>query len=116
LLADKFGVCRWLISTLPCPDASSNLRAHCIWETMDLSLHTFIIQHIASLEFDKVKGLITFYAIFEHLHRCYEKLELYAQLMYLKKGLDIIFKPNAPFAPTLNIHPLFSVKHWGDQP
>jgi gag-polypeptide of LTR copia-type len=91
------------MGTLPCPDASSNLRAHCIWETMDLSLWVFIIQHIVPLEFNEVESLTTSCMVFEHLCGCHEKLGLYAQLMYLKEGLNIMFEPNAPFAPTLGI-------------
>jgi gag-polypeptide of LTR copia-type len=103
LLADKFGVRGWLMGTLSCPDTTANLRAHHIWETTDLSLCAFILQHIAPLEFDEVKNLATSHAVFEHLHGRHEKLGLYAQLMYLKEGLDVMFEPNAPFVPTLGV-------------
>jgi hypothetical protein len=77
ICADKTGVRAWLNGTQPRPDPVLYPKAHRIWETTDLSLRAFIIEHISPSIIDEVLSLDTAYEVYEHLHKHHKRQGLY---------------------------------------
>jgi phosphohistidine phosphatase SixA len=101
ICADKTGVHAWLNGTQPRPDLVLYPKAHRIWETTDLSLRAFIIEHISPSIIDEVLSLDTAYEVYEHLRKHHERQGLYTQLLLLKEALEIRFNPDVSLTVTL---------------
>ena len=79
--------------SLPCPDILLYPRAHWIWDNNDRSLRAFILRHISVDDYDIINPLRTngSCVIFKALQNRHEQLGLHAQVLTLRKALDVRF-------------------------
>ena len=102
ILVDKHAFTDWLDGGIPCPDATTHERACQIWKINDRALRTFILERVSIADYDIVCGLPDSRTIYEALRHRHQRFELHAQVLLIKEGLDIQFKPGVPFTDTLN--------------
>jgi hypothetical protein len=93
LLADGQGFFRYLDGTLRCPDSLMYPTAYWIWDNNDRSLRAFILGHISPGDYDLVSPIrgAGARAIFAALRKRHEQLGLHAQVLTLRKVLDMRF-------------------------
>lgn len=111
LLADGQGFARYLDGSLSCPDILVYPRAHWIWDNNDRSLHAFILRHISVDDYDIVNPLRKHgsCAIFKALQSHHEQLGLHAQVLTLRKALDVRFNSAKSLDDTVTeLHKLYN--------
>ena len=72
--------------------------AYDIWANNDDSLKAFLLTHVLDNDYDLIVNKDTAYNMFKRLHKRHEKLGLHAQVLLLKKALDICCTPNVPLS------------------
>ncbi|KAH8999310.1 hypothetical protein EDB92DRAFT_2007049 [Lactarius akahatsu] len=99
IVVDKQAFTDWLDGGIP-PDATTHARACQIWKINDRALRTFILERVSIADYDIVPDSRAIYEALRHRH---QRFELHAQVLLIKEGLDIRFKPGVvPFADTSN--------------
>ena len=88
----------WLDGMLLQPNLATHAKAHQIWCSNDKSLRAFILSHISNNDYKHVSYLNTSHKVFEVLHVWHENLGLHAQVVLLKKVLEICFMPDVPLS------------------
>ena len=101
LLASRTGFAKWLNGSVSRPDEHTQPKASWIWESND-ELRAFILEHISKVDFDLVKGHKTSHEVFQALRKRHERVGMYAQVLLLKKALNIHFDLNTPLSTTVS--------------
>jgi transposase InsO family protein len=93
LAASGQGFARYLDGTLACPDVNVNPKGYWIWDNNDRSLWAFMLRHISPEDYEVVTPFRTHgaHAVYEALRERHEKRGLYAQVLLIKKTLEIRF-------------------------
>ena len=99
LLANRQGFTAYLDGTLLRPD---DPEAAWIWTQNDKALQGFILAYVSPSDLTLVRGLPSSHAMYEALRKRHEKRGPFAQLLLLKKFLDIRFESGIPFERTIN--------------
>jgi len=97
-LTDRQGFTDWLDGSLAQPDKSVYPKAHHIWAVNDRSLKGFLYSHISCNDYRNIRTLATSHEIFEELRKTHEKQGLHAQLILIKKAMEIRYKPDIPLS------------------
>ena len=102
LAASHQGFKDWLDGMLLQPDLATHAKAHRIWCSNDKSLRAFILSHVSNNDYKHVSHLNTSHKVFEVLCAQHENLGLHAQVVLLKKVLEIHFTPDVPLSKTIS--------------
>jgi gag-polypeptide of LTR copia-type len=101
-LTDNQGFSEWLDGSLPRPDIMSHPKAHRIWQLNDRSLRAFMLARISKIELPFVQHLKDSRSVYQELRKRHEHLGLYAQVVLIKKALEIRFSNAASFSTTIS--------------
>ena len=102
LLASRTGFAKWLNGSLTRPDENTHPRASWIWESNDESLRAFTLERISRVDLHLVRRYKTSHEVFQALRGRHERLGLYAQVLLLKRALNIRFDINTPLSTTVS--------------
>ena len=100
LLAGRQGFTKWLNGTLIQPNVVTHARAHHVWAENDCSLRAFIFSHISRNDYRSVSHLATSHAVFEELRKTHEKQGFHAQMILVKKAMEMRFRSDVPLSKT----------------
>jgi hypothetical protein len=102
-LTDGQGFSSYLDGSFPCPDKAAHPRSHYIWNNNDRSLRAFMLKHVSTNDYDAVQklGPQGAHAIYEALRKRHEELGSYAQVLLLRKAMDIRFDINKDLDETV---------------
>ena len=101
LLALRQGFTPWLDGSLRCPDESTYPDAHWVWNHNDGSLRGFLLEHISPSDYNVVSRLKTSHEIWNGLRKRHENLGPYAQVLLIKKALEVKCDFNVPLSKTI---------------
>ena len=101
LVAQRQGFDDWLLGTFAQPDLTAEAARHYIWRSNDKSLKAFILNTISRSECKLVSKLPTASEVWNALRTRHEKRGPFAQLMLIKRGLDVRFTLGTPFTETI---------------
>ena len=101
-LTDNQGFSEWLDGSLPRPDPTSHPKAHRIWHLNDRSLRAFMLARISKIELPFVQHLKDSRSVYDELRKRHEHLGLYAQVVLIKKALEIRFNDSTSFSTTIS--------------
>jgi hypothetical protein len=101
-LTDNQGFSKWLDGSLPCPDKFKFPKANRIWMLNDRSLRAFILARISKIELLFILHIRVSYDLYQELKKRHEHLGLYAQVLLIKKALDVRFDHSTPFSNTIS--------------
>ncbi|KAI0286401.1 hypothetical protein BC826DRAFT_90965 [Russula brevipes] len=76
-----------MAGSLPCPDETTYPAANWVWQQNDISLRSFLLQHISPADYSIVQNLPTSRATFEALRNRHENLGPNAQVLLLATQL-----------------------------
>lgn len=93
LAASGQGFARYLDGTLVCPNVNTNPKGYWIWGNNDRSLWAFMLWHISPEDYEVVMPFqaLGAHAVYKALWERHEKRGLYAQVLLVKKTLEICF-------------------------
>ena len=93
LAASGQGFACYLDGTLACPNVNTNPKDYWIWDNNDRSLYAFMLWHISPEDYEVVMPFraLGAHAVYEALWERHEKRGLYAQVLLVKKTLEIHF-------------------------
>ncbi len=100
LLSARVAVSKYLNGTLTRPDPAIHPDASQIWDTNDGSLRAFMLERVASTEYDHASAFDTSHTVFEALRTRHEKLGPHAQINLLLKEFTISYEPSIPMTTT----------------
>ena len=100
-LAMRQGFGHWLRGTVPCPDLTLQPEAHYVWLHNDEALKGLLLENISPIDLSLVRNLKTSYDIFNALRKRHENLGPFAQILLIKKFLDIRFSNDATLSQTI---------------
>jgi hypothetical protein len=101
LIAQRQGFTHWLDGTLKCPDQNTHSDAYWVWINNDEALQGFLFDSISPVDLSLVRNLKTSHAIFTALHEHHENLGSFAQVLLVKKLLEICFNDDTPMSHTI---------------
>ena len=102
IMVDKRAFTDWLDGGIPCPDATTHARACQIWKINDHALRTFMLKRVSSTDYNIVCELPDSHTIYKALRHRHQRFELEAQVLLIREGLDIRFRPGVRLSDTLN--------------
>lgn len=93
LAASRQGFACYLDGMLACPNVNTNPKGYWIWDNNDRSLYAFMLWHISPEDYEVVMPFraLGAHAVYEALRERHEKRGLYAQVLLVKKTLEIHF-------------------------
>jgi hypothetical protein len=100
LLAGRCDFTRFLDGMLLQPPIDMHAKAHSIWKINDNSLEFFLFGKIARSDYRTVSTLTTSHDVFEELRKMHEKQGLHAQVILIKKALEIHSQSDQPLLKT----------------